>query len=162
MPTPADRRANVLLVIAGAGLLIGILDLLDAIIYYGTLGVSPIKIPQSVASGVLGRVAYRDGMVSAAFGLALHFFIAFVIAAVYILASRKLPLSRHPIFSGAAYGLTVYFFMNYVVLPLSNVYPRPHFATGPFLNGIIGHILLIGIPVALIARRCVECKERLL
>ena len=77
MPTPADRRANVLLVIAGAGLLIGVFDLLDALIYYGTLGVAPIKIPQSIASGVLGRVAYRDGMVSAAFGVALHFFIAF-------------------------------------------------------------------------------------
>ncbi len=159
MPTPADRRANILLVIAGAGLLIGILDLLDAIIYYGTLGVAPIKIPQSIASGVFGRLAYGEGMVSAAFGLALHFFIAFVIAAVYILASRRLPLSRHPLLSGTAYGLAVYFFMNYVVLPLSNVYPRPHFAPGPFTNGIIGHILLIGIPVALIARRCVDCRN---
>ena len=158
MPTPADRRANVLLVIAGAALLIGILDLLDAIIYYGTLGVSPIKIPQSIASGVLGRVAYRDGMVSAAFGVALHFFIAFVIAAVYILASRRFPLSRSPVLSGAAYGVAVYSFMNYVVLPLSNVYPRPHFAPGPFINGILGHILLIGIPIALIARRCVDCR----
>ena len=159
MPTPADRRANILLVIAGAGLLIGIFDLLDAIIYYGTLGVTPIKIPQSIASGVLGRVAYRDGLVSAAFGVALHFFIAFVIAAVYILASRRLPLSRRPILSGTAYGLVVYFFMNYVVLPLSNVYPRPHFARGPFINGIIGHILLIGIPIAIIARRCVDCRR---
>ena len=151
-----------LLVIAGAGLLIGVFDLLDALIYYGTLSVAPIKIPQSIASGVLGRVAYRDGMVSAAFGVALHFFIAFVIAAVYILASRKLPLSRRPLISGAVYGIGVYFFMNYVVLPLSNVYPRPHYAPGPFANGIIGHILLIGIPVALIARRCVECQKPLI
>jgi uncharacterized membrane protein YagU involved in acid resistance len=159
MPTAADRRANILLVITGAALLIGTLDLLDAIIYYGTLGVSPIKIPQSVASGVFGRIAYSDGIVSAALGLGLHFFIAFVISAVYILASRHLKLSRHPILSGAVYGVAVYFFMNYVVLPLSYVYPRPHFATGPFLNGIIGHIVLIGIPIALIARRCVDCRN---
>jgi uncharacterized membrane protein YagU involved in acid resistance len=160
MPTAADHRANILLVIAGAALLIGIFDLFDATIYYGTaFGVPPIKIPQSITSGILGRTAYSGGMVTAILGLALHFMIAFAIAAVYILASTRLPLSRRPILSGAAYGVAVYFFMNYLVLPLSNVYPRPHYAPGPFANGIIGHILLIGIPVALIARRYVNCRK---
>ena len=53
---------------------------------------------------------------------------------------------------GLLYGVTVYFFMNYLVLPLSAVGPSP-FKLGLFLNGVIGHALFVGVPVAWIGRR---------
>jgi hypothetical protein len=49
------------------------------------------------------------------------------------------------------YGVAVYFFMNKVVIPLSAAAKLPFTWIG-FLNGIIGHALLVGLPVALIAR----------
>jgi len=46
----------------------------------------------------------------------------------------------------------VFFFMNYGVLPLSAVASAP-FSLGMFLNGVFGHALLVGLPIALYARR---------
>jgi len=156
MEPSADRSPSLLLVIAGAALLIGTLDLIDAFVYFGYVGVPPIRVPQSIATGFIGQLAYHDGMISAAFGLMLHYLIAFAVAGVYMYISGELPLHRKPILSGAIYGVAVYCFMNYVVIPMSNFYPQPHFAVRPFINGILGHILLIGIPLGLIARRYVQ------
>ena len=41
-------------VIAGATLLVGTLDISDAFIFYGLRGVTPARILQGIASGVLG------------------------------------------------------------------------------------------------------------
>ena len=41
-------------------LALGVLDLLDALIFFGLRGVAPILIPQSIASGVLGGAAAAD------------------------------------------------------------------------------------------------------
>jgi uncharacterized membrane protein YagU involved in acid resistance len=141
------------MVIAGAGLLVGILDISDAFIFYGLHGVSPLRILQGIASGLLGRAAFTQGRRSALLGVVLHFFIAFTAATVYLLASRGLPLSRHPLLYGTLYGLAVYVVMNYIVLPLSHVVPKPHFSPVLFVNGVAALIFCVGIPVAFIARR---------
>jgi hypothetical protein len=57
-------------------------------------------------------------------------------------------LKTRAVLFGLLYGTAVYFFMNYLVLPLS-----APFHLGLFLNGVIGHALLVGIPIALCARR---------
>ena len=36
-------------------LAVGVFDLLDALVFFGLRGVSPIRIPQSIAAGLLGR-----------------------------------------------------------------------------------------------------------
>ena len=53
---------------------------------------------------------------------------------------------------GLLFGAVVYFFMNYLVLPLSAV-ASSRFPMGRFLNGVIGHALLVGLPIAHYARR---------
>lgn len=141
------------MVLAGAGLLVGVLDISDAFIFYGLHGVPPIRILQGIASGLLGRAAFTQGSRSALLGVVLHFFIAFTAATVYLLASRRLPLSRRPLLYGTLYGVAVYVVMNYIVLPLSNVVPKPHFSPVPFVNGVAALIFCVGIPVAFIARR---------
>ena len=156
MEPSADRRPSLLLIIAGAALLIGTLDLIDAFVFFGWLGVPAIRVPQSIATGFLGQLAYHDGAISASFGLILHYLIAFAVAGTYMYVSGELPLHRKPILSGAIYGVVVYCVMNYIVIPISNFYPQPHFAVRPLINGIIGHILLIGIPLGLIAKRYVQ------
>ena len=63
-------------------LAVGVLDLLDAFVFFGLRsGVQPIRILQSIAAGLLGRASFTGGWPTAALGLVLHFFIAFVIVA---------------------------------------------------------------------------------
>jgi uncharacterized membrane protein YagU involved in acid resistance len=89
-------------------------------------------------------------------GTLLHFFIAFVAAAVYVLASAWMPvLKSEAVLFGLLFGAAVYFFMNYLVLPLSAVAHSP-FSLGLFLNGVIGHAVFVGLPIALYARRTVK------
>ncbi len=107
-----------------------------------------------------GRASFAQGSRSAFLGLLLHFFIAFTVATVYILASRRLPLSRHPFLYGTLYGIAVYCVMNYIVLPLSKAGPRGHFSLITFVNGVGALIFFIGIPVALIARRYIPIPEK--
>jgi uncharacterized membrane protein YagU involved in acid resistance len=141
------------------GLIAGTLDISYAILFsYFRSGVPPIRVLQSVASGLLGRDSYSGGPSTAALGLGLHFLIAFIATAVFFLLARSVKLLvRHPILSGIVYGLVVYLVMNKVVIPLSRVPPR---ATAPALvvviTGILVHMFLIGVPIALAARRAYD------
>jgi hypothetical protein len=152
MTTAAATRPTFVKVILGAGLLVGTLDILDAIIFYGLRGVSATRILQGIAFGLIGRTSYSQGMRSAALGLLLHLFIATTWAAIYLLASRRLPLSRHPWIYGTLYGILVYIVMNYVVLPLSHIGLRPLPPLIPLINGVGALIVCIGVPLAFIAR----------
>ena len=101
-------------------LIVGILDLLDALVFFGIRGVAPILITQSIASGLLGEAAYEGGTATATLGVGLHFMIAFAIVTTYVLFSRRVSaLARRPYFFGSLYGLVVYGVMNLHVVPLS-------------------------------------------
>jgi hypothetical protein len=136
-----------------AGLLAGVLDITAAFIVYGLRGASPVRILQSIASGLLGAAAFQGGAGTAALGALLHFFIALGAAAVYYAASRKLRiLIERPVLSGLLYGVAVYVFMNQVVLPLSAVAKRP-FVLGMAAVMVVIHMLCVGLPIALVIRR---------
>lgn len=140
------------------GLAAGVLDSIDAVIAFGLKGMNPIQVLQFVASGVLGSNAFTGGLATAAMGAALHFFIAFVVAAVYYTASQKLPaLYLKPAVWGPVYGAAVYLFMNYLVLPFSAV-PKSTFSLALFLNGIVSHAIFVGFTIAWFARR--SARER--
>jgi hypothetical protein len=150
----AQRQAltNVQAIFWG-GLVAGILDAVDGVIAFGTQGLNPIQVLQYIGSGVLGPSAFQGGLATAALGAAFHFNIAWVAAAVFVLATRQLPiLKTHAVPAGLLYGAAVYFFMNYLVLPLSAVAANT-FRLGLFLNGVIGHALFVGLPISLFARR---------
>jgi hypothetical protein len=151
---PACGRPRALDTILYGGLAVGVLDGLFALVFYGLiLGVKPLRIFQSVASGLLGRASYEGGTRTFLLGVLLHFVVAFCIAAVYYLLSLKLPvLVRRAVVSGLVYGLLAYLVMNYVVVPLSAIGPRPT-PLSAFLPAFIAHAFLVGLPVALLARR---------
>jgi len=140
-------------VIAGATLLVGTLDISDAFIFYGLRGITPTRILQGIASGVLGRAAFGMGHSSAILGLFFHFFIAFSATTVFLLSSRKLPLASHPLLFGTLFGVALYIVMNYIVLPLSKIGLRPTPPLVPLINGVAALVFCIGIPLAFIARR---------
>jgi uncharacterized membrane protein YagU involved in acid resistance len=138
------------------GILAGVFDILFAFIYYGLRNaLTPIDILHSVAGGLVGRDAARNGgLATAALGTVLHFIIAFGAAAVYYVASRKLGfLVRQAVVCGLLYGVAVYVVMNFVVVPLSATPPRGVPPLAAMIVPVIGHMLLIGLPIALAVRR---------
>jgi hypothetical protein len=91
-------------------------------------------------------------MASAALGLALHFFVAFVVVSVFYLASRKIALlMEQPFVSGLIYGIEVYVVMYWGVLPA--VFPTFRHRLWNELLAVAIHICLIGLPTAFIVRR---------
>ena len=133
-------------------LVVGTLDLADAFVFFGLRGARPIRILQSIASGLLGRGAFSGGAGTAVLGAVLHFFIAFLIVATFFVASRYISiLRRAPVWSGLMYGVVVYLVMNFVVLPLSAA-GRGSYAWPIVANGLIIHMLGVGLPSSLFAR----------
>jgi hypothetical protein len=53
------------------GLVVDLVDGLDAIVFFGFRGVTATQIMQTIASGLLGPGAYQGGMVTAALGVGL-------------------------------------------------------------------------------------------
>lgn len=151
-------RSETLRAILWGGLLAGLADALYATLYFGWQGASPVRIWQSVAGGLITRErSVAGGLPTAALGLALHFFIAFTAATIYVLASRKAPvLVRRAVLCGSLYGLWVYVFMNAVVIPLSALPPRKASWIQPtltFFTGLVVHMFGVGLGIALPARR---------
>jgi uncharacterized membrane protein YagU involved in acid resistance len=155
----ANVQPRILNAILLGGAIAGVLDISDAIIVSGFYGVTPTRVLQSVASGLLGRASYSGGMTTAALGLGLHFFIAFTAAAVYALASRKLPLLlRRPLLSGAIYGVIVWLVMREIVLPLS-LFNQGRLTLVGLLNGLFAHIFCVGLPIALATKKTATTRS---
>ncbi len=147
------RSGRVQAILVG-GLVVAVLDAVDALVAYRlAFGMTPVSIYQFVASGLLGQAAFSGGAATALLGLAIHFLIAFTAAATYVLASERLSqLRRDAVEWGLAFGLAVFVVMSFVVIPLSRIPPAPP-SVPLLLNGIIGHAFLVGLPIALAARR---------
>ena len=152
--TGSARRPLKTIVVAG--LVAGALDITYAFIIWGLRGVTPIRIGQSIASGLLGREsAVAGGTATGMFGLLLHFVLATIIAAIYYVAARNIRLLvDRAVPFGIAYGLVTYAVMNYVVMPLSAIGAVGD--GGPAyirITGILVHMFLIGLPIALLTRK---------
>ena len=153
MPQPSTS-SNAFLAIFRGGLVCGILDITQAIVaWHFQTGARPIRIWQSVAVGLLGPKAFQGGMKTALLGGVLHFFIAFSWAIIYYLASRRLAfMIEKPILSGLLFGELVWLVMNFVVIPLSATH-RPPWRAAAIITGPIGHLFLVGLPIAWAVKR---------
>jgi len=142
------------------GLVAGILDGLDAVIYFGLAsGAKPAGIFRYIAGGLLGlETARHGGWATALLGLCLHFLIAFGASATYCAASLRLPgLRRRPLLWGPMFGVAVYLFMDFVVVPLSMLPPSSHWSSAAvFSDEILIHMFGIGLPIAWFASRSPE------
>jgi hypothetical protein len=139
----------------GGGLIAGALDITFACTWWAIARDVPAeRILQSVASGLLGKASYEGGWNTALLGLALHFLITLVMSGVYYAASQRLAwLTQRPLAMGAAYGLVLYAVMNFVVVPLSAAAVGAPGLDPWTFAGIAAHVVLVGIPIALCARR---------
>lgn len=151
-PSAGRTPAGPVRAMLAGGLVVGVLDITDALVFFGLRGAKPIRIFQSIASGLLGRASYTGGMATALLGGCLHFFIATGIVATYYVVSRRADLlTRHAVPCGILYGVIVYAIMNLVVLPLSAAaHGTPSLPV--LVNGLAIHMFGVGLPSALAAR----------
>ena len=152
MPNPPGRSVGRTILVAV--LIAGTLDILDALIFYGLRGVQPIRILQSIASGLLGRSAFAGGWQSAALGLLIHFAITLFWTVLFVLAATRLAeLSRRAVAAGLLYGALIYVVMNFAVLPMTRVTPPRHPSASVLVNGVAALMVCMGLPIALLNRR---------
>ena len=139
-----------------SGLIAGTLDILAAIFIYALIlqKTTPIKILQSIASGVFKKDAYTNGSQMAWYGLGFHFLIALLFAWFYfIIYPYASFLKRNTFLSGILYGIFVWIVMNLIVLPI--VFPILP-AKGldfPTLLSVIILIFCVGLPIAYITKK---------
>jgi uncharacterized membrane protein YagU involved in acid resistance len=154
-----DRSSFLRAVFAG-GTIGGGLDLLFALTFAATDGTAPPQLLQTIASGLLGEAAYSGGAGTAVLGLASHFVLSYLWAALFVgVASRWEILLARPFFAGAVFGIFVFFAMRLVVLPLS-AFPHPViFRPLAATLDLVSHMLLFGVPIALAARRFMRASD---
>jgi hypothetical protein len=151
----SPRPLSPLRALLSAAAVVAALDGIEAVLFFGARGVTPLRIFQHVAGGVLGPGTFDGGLASFGLGLLLHFTVALSISSVYFLASRWLPvLARRPVLCGMAYGVVAFFVMHFVVVPLSAAPLGGTRSAWPILlNGVLGHVFLVGLPIGLFASR---------
>jgi hypothetical protein len=141
------------------GLIAGVFDLTYAIVFSALHNVSPIRVVQSVASGLLGNAAFDGGLSTAILGVFLHFLIAFTWASIFYMLSGMIPLlTQHAVVSGLLYGALIYAVMYLIVLPISAYPIKINFALSRVVINLVAHMFLIGLPIALVVRKASQIK----
>jgi uncharacterized membrane protein YagU involved in acid resistance len=139
-----------------AGLITGFAD---AVIYHWFFtsvlgGVPLITFYQFIASGALGESAFAGSIATALLGVLFHYLISIVIAGVFILSADRIPLLRRYVIPGSLlYGFGVFIVMNMIVMPLSATPPIPAPTTVQLIVGILDHLLIFGLLLAILVRR---------
>lgn len=154
--TSSPALRNVLL----GGFVAGLADFIYPTVKTVMAGGSWMQPWKGVASGWFGRAAYDGGLGMVAIGIASHFFICFVAAALlYVIASRVRWLPRHWFPLGILYGVAFLAVMNYVILPLSaigrGIYPFESIHITAFV-----HTLVVGWPTAFFVSRALAHSRR--
>ena len=138
--------------IALATLVAGTLDILFAMILTVVFGREIGNMLRYVGSGPF-PAAIDMGTAGAIVGLLTHFGLIAIMAAIYAIAAQQRPaLLKKPIQWGVLYGLATYVAMNLIVVPLRFDAPLPPSARA-IATQLFAHVVLVGIPIALIAAR---------
>jgi hypothetical protein len=130
----------------------GTLDILFAMILTVAFGREVGNMLRYVASGPF-PAATGMGAGGAILGLAVHFALMAMMATALILLLRWKPERLDtPLLTGLAWGVLTYFVMNWLVVPLRFGTPLPP-RTLSVVTQLFAHIVLVGIPMALVASR---------
>jgi glucan phosphoethanolaminetransferase (alkaline phosphatase superfamily) len=147
-----------------AGALVGLLDITAACIQvYIVSGMTPIRLLQGVAGGLLGRGSYNGGFVTAALGLAMHFTMALTVVTIFYAVTRRFSLPRNlwgVVVVGLLYGAAVFAVNNFGTAPLLSWVRSLYLHTPILFKPPMGwsqfgiHLFCVGLPAALVIRLC--------
>jgi hypothetical protein len=147
---PGERTGVVPAILAG-GFTAATFDFIAAMLIYH---LPAANVGRAVARGWFGReAAMKGGMDVVAIGVASHYFILIVAAAIFVFTSLRFPILRRMAWiTGPLFGICIYVVMHYVVLPLSHAGPGSPRGL-QFVEEFCGHMFVIGLPIALWARK---------
>jgi len=145
--------------IAVATAISGTLDILFAMILTIGFGRHIPDMLRFVASGPFPG-ATGMGTSGALLGLVVHFALMAIMATGLMLLVRWRPdLAGTPLRTGLAYGIVTYFILNWLVVPLRFHTPLPP-KTLSIATQLFAHLVLVGIPMAYVARRYLRARPR--
>ncbi|MET0272650.1 MAG: hypothetical protein ABW360_06635 [Phenylobacterium sp.] len=145
----AIRRGVAPAIVAG-GLTGATCDFIAAMLIYN---LPALTVGKAVARGWFGKAAMQGGNDVAAIGIVSHYAILLVAAAIFVFASLRFPVLRNRAWIvGPLFGAGIYLVMHYIVLPLSALHAisNPHGIQ--LVEEVLGHMFVIGLPIALWAR----------
>jgi hypothetical protein len=158
MTTPFTRSGTLrglVLATAVAGTLLLLADFVGAI----WSGGSPLAMLTGIAAGVIGDAAWRGVTTGPLLGLLLHFIVIGVLVDLYIVLSIRLPvLNRHWRMSGIVLGIAAWIVRSLLAAP--GAWPPAMMTLSPLevaLQALL-HILLLGLPVAVLTRWAARWK----
>ncbi|MDB6093335.1 MAG: hypothetical protein JWM32_897 [Verrucomicrobia bacterium] len=143
------------------GCIAGTLDITAACIdSWINFNVPPMRLLQVVAAALLGPASLTGGIFTAILGLVMHFSVAFTFTAIFYQLSRSFPvLLKWALPAGLVYGAVIFIVMYRGTIPLTialrSLYLDNVNHTYPKLRWqqFIIHLLCVGLPIALAARR---------
>ena len=154
--TALNSRDSLVGSIVIGAVIVGTLQLvIQEFIVFSLLANTPfILVLQYLASCAVGNAAFEGGLATALLGVFFHVLVSLAVAGVFILSADRIALLRRYIVVGSLlYGFGVFVVMNMIVLPLSAAPPLPPPAPGLFIEMIVEHMLVVGLPLGLLMRR---------
>jgi uncharacterized membrane protein YagU involved in acid resistance len=148
------RTRDIALAVILAGVIAGTVDIGAAALINAK---GPDFIARVIAGGLFGKGAIQGGLAMTCAGVLTQWGLSVIIAAIYVLASLRMPaLRRWWWAAGTLFGAPVFAVMEFVVLPLSALHAHPKF-TGvmakdmPLIENLVA-MAVFGLIVAGIAR----------
>lgn len=140
-----------------AGVLTGTLDALSAIIL--NPGVQASNIFRFIASGLFGNAAFGSGNEFIIYGVLLHYVISFSFCIAFLRFYPSLiNVFKFNYLLVLVIGLSTWMIMNLIILPLSNITPKPFTCISIFKN-IVALIFAFGLPIVWIGTRAHTCYQ---
>ncbi len=142
-------RGDVVGAILAGGFMAATFDFFAAmLIYHGTAS----GVAKAIARGWFGDAVKTMPPIVDVIGIASHYAILLVAAAVFVLASLRFPVLRQRAWiTGPLFGVCIYGVMHLVIVPLSHA-PASAPKGVQFVEEFLGHMFVIGLPIALWAR----------
>ena len=142
-----------------AGLVTGVTDaLFSSVLVVAAYGSTFTRLWQGVASAVLGPQALQGGPGTTAFGLLLHFGVAFFWSAVFLVLYERSRQTRALVATpgglavmAAVYGPFIWLVMSLLVLP--TLLHRPPAINARWVVQLVGHIPFVALPIVALVRR---------
>jgi hypothetical protein len=155
-----DDLRNSLRAILWGGAVAGAADIISAI---GGKGGKALMVLQYIGSGLIGKPAFDGGWLTGGVGLAVHFGLTTIMAALFVLAARRWAvLLQRPWLTGFAYGALLFTAMFYVIVPhlsLAQGWTTPE-GFWRNLNGAMAHGFFVGVPIVFMARHFLPSEHQ--
>lgn len=150
LSSAAPSRGNVLAAILAGGFMAATFDFFAAMLIYGG---TASGVAHAIARGWYGDAVKTMPPIVDVIGIASHYMILLIAAAIFVLTSLRFPVLRRMAWiTGPLFGVCIYLVMHFVIVPLSAVHKisNPHGVQ--LIEEFCGHMFVIGLPIALWAR----------